>query len=51
MSLISFGEYVEGKNFKVLNERVVRGTAGLMLILGLFALVNGFVLKNYLLDR
>ncbi|MGQ1783744.1 MULTISPECIES: DUF4395 domain-containing protein [unclassified Saccharicrinis] len=48
MSIFNFGEYVEDKNFKVLNERVVRGNSGLMLLLGFIAFVNAFVIKNYI---
>ena len=42
MSLISFGKYVDGINYKVLDERQVRANAGIMFLLGLAALVNGF---------
>lgn len=48
MEIFSIGNVVEGKSFKVLNERVVRGNSGLMLLLGFIAFVNGFVIKNYI---
>ncbi|MFA9390597.1 MAG: DUF4395 domain-containing protein [Prolixibacteraceae bacterium] len=48
MSLISFGEYNEGNRFKVLDERVMRGSAGIMLLLAIIAFINGFVLNNYI---
>jgi len=48
MSFISFGEYIEGKSFKVLNERQMRGSAGIMLLLGVIAFINGFILQNYI---
>ncbi len=48
MSMFSFGEYIEGRSFKVVNERVVRGSAGIMLLLGFIAFVNGFVINNYI---
>ena len=48
MSFISFGEYIEGRNYKVLDERIVRGSAGIMLFLALIAFVNGFVLQDYI---
>lgn len=48
MSIISFGEYIEGKNFKVLDERRMRASAGIMLLLGLIAFINGFILQNYI---
>lgn len=47
MSIISFGEYIEGKNFKVLDERQMRGSAGIMLFIAIIASINGFILKNY----
>ena len=48
MSKISFGEYIEGTNYKVLDERRMRGSAGLMLLLGLIAFINGFILQNFI---
>ena len=48
MSLISFGEYIEGTNYKVLDERIVRGSAGVMFLLGIVAFINGFILNNYI---
>ena len=48
MSLISFGEYMEGTNYKVLDERIVRGSAGVMFLLGIVAFINGFIIKNYI---
>jgi hypothetical protein len=47
MSILSFGEYIEGKPYKVLNERRMRASAGIMLLLGTIATINGFVLHNY----
>ncbi len=47
MSIISFGEYNEELGYKVLDERVMRGSAGIMLLLGAIASINGFILKNY----
>lgn len=44
---ISFGEYVNGKNYKVLDERQLRASAGIMLLLGLIAFINGFILNKY----
>jgi uncharacterized RDD family membrane protein YckC len=48
MAFFSFGEYQEGKGYKVVDERVWRGSAGVMLLLGFIAFVNGFILKNYI---
>jgi len=47
MSIFSFGEYIEGKSFKVLDERVVRANSGIMFFLGLIAFINGFILQQY----
>ncbi|MBI9073369.1 MAG: DUF4395 domain-containing protein [Melioribacteraceae bacterium] len=47
-SFFSFGEYVDGVGYKVLDERVMRGSAGIMLLLAFIAFVNGFVIKNYI---
>ncbi len=44
---ISFGQHIEGTPYKVLDERVMRASAGIMLLLGLIAFVNGFVLDKY----
>ena len=47
MSIISFGEYKDGKPYKVLDERRMRASAGIMLLFGTIAAVNGFALQNY----
>lgn len=47
MPIISFGKYVDGINYKVLNERQVRGSAGIMFLFALIASINGLILKNY----
>jgi len=46
-SKISFGEYIEGRNYKVLDERQLRASAGIMLLLGIIASINGFILNKY----
>jgi len=48
MSIISFGEYIEGMNYKVVDERRWRASAGIMLLLGLIAFINGFILQKYI---
>jgi len=48
MSLFSFGEYIEGKGFKVLDERALRASAGIMFLLGLYAFINAFILQNFI---
>ncbi|MCK5207732.1 MAG: DUF4395 domain-containing protein [Cyclobacteriaceae bacterium] len=47
MSVISFGEYIEGKKYKVLDERRVRASSGIMFLLGMIAFINGFILNKY----
>lgn len=49
MSIISFGKYVEGTEFKVVDERRMRASAGIMLLLGLIAFINGFILQEYII--
>lgn len=48
MAFISFGEHTEGKSFKVLDERTMRASAGIMFLLGIIAFINGFILQNYI---
>jgi len=43
----SFGEYQEGTPYKVLDERVIRASAGIMLLLGVIASINGFILNKF----
>lgn len=45
MSFVSFGEYIEGRSFKVVDERRMRASAGIMFLLGLIASINGFMLQ------
>jgi len=47
MAIFSFGEYIDGKSFKVLDERRVRASSGVMFLLGVYASINGFMLHNY----
>lgn len=47
MSFLSFGKHIEGKSFKVLEERNLRASGGLMFLLGLIAFNNVFFLQNY----
>ncbi|PJB33956.1 MAG: hypothetical protein CO108_29600 [Deltaproteobacteria bacterium CG_4_9_14_3_um_filter_63_12] len=48
MPLFEFGESVPGLPYKTVDERVMRGSAGIMLVLAAIAMVNGFVLQNYI---
>jgi hypothetical protein len=47
MRILSFGKMVEGINYKVLNEREVRASSGIMFLFALVAFFNGLILKNY----
>jgi len=47
MSIISFGEVQEGTKFKVLDERAMRASAGIMLALAMVAFSNGFLLQKF----
>ena len=47
MSWSSFGDFSDEHGFRILDERVVRGSAGLMLFIGIIAAINGFILRNY----
>lgn len=47
MAIFSFGKFIEGTPYKVLDERVMRASAGIMLLLGAIASINGFLLHNY----
>jgi hypothetical protein len=49
MSIISFGEYIDGKKYKIIDERRIRASAGIMFLLGLIAFVNGFILQEYII--
>lgn len=44
----TFGEYQEGIPYKVLDERELRASAGIMLALAVIAFINGFILQNYI---
>ena len=48
MSIISFGEESKEHGFRVLDERVMRGSAGIMLLLAVIAFINGFIVKKYI---
>jgi len=47
MSVLSFGEEVEGIRYKVLNEREVRATAGLLFFTILVTLIAAVFFKKY----
>lgn len=47
MAFLSFGEYKDDLGYKVVDERVWRGSAGIMLLLGTVASINGFILNKY----
>ena len=45
---MGFGKNIEGINYKVLDERVMRGSAGIMLMLAFIAFANGFILREFI---
>ncbi len=47
MKIVEFGEYVEGKSFRMLDERQVRAAAGIMFLAGAIASINGFILQRF----
>ena len=48
MSIFSFGKYIEGVNYKVLDEREMRASAGIMFLLGMIATINAFIFERYI---
>lgn len=48
MSIISFGAFKNNSQFKVLEERNMRASAGIMFLLGAIASINGFILNNFI---
>lgn len=48
MSVISFGEYTDGKGYKVVDERIMRASAGLMFLMGSIASINAFIFERYI---
>ncbi len=44
---MAFGDTIEGIGFRVLDERAIRASAGIMFLLGLVAFINGFILNKY----
>jgi len=46
--ILTFGDFNQEKGFKVVNERSMRASAGIMFIMGLVAFINGFLLQNYI---
>ena len=49
MSIISFGEYIPGRSYKVTDERYMRASSGIMFLLGIIAFINGFIIQNYII--
>ena len=48
MALIQFGDFDNNLGYATLNERAVRASSGIMLVIGIWALVNAFVLRNFI---
>ena len=47
MSIFSFGEMNGEHGYKTLDERAMRGSAGLMLLVAVVAFIYGFIIKKY----
>jgi hypothetical protein len=47
MSRFAFGEFSPEHGYAILDERVMRGSAGVMLLVGIVAFIFGFVVKDY----
>jgi hypothetical protein len=47
MLKVSFGEKVKGIDYKVLDEREVRASAGIMFLMGLIAMIPAIFFQNY----
>lgn len=47
MALLGFGDHDDTLGYRTLDEREVRGSSGIMLVVGLVAVINGFVLNRY----
>ncbi len=47
VAIFSFGYYIESRSYKVLDERRMRASAGIMFLLGAIAAINGFIFKRY----
>lgn len=48
MAIFGFGNTQEGIPYKVLDEREIRASAGIMLFLGIIASINAFILERYI---
>ena len=48
MAFFSFGEYVDDIPYKVLDERKMRASAGIMFLLGIIAFIYAFILQQYI---
>ncbi len=47
-TIFNSGEIVEGYEYPVLNERAIRASAGIMLLLAFIAFIYGFIIKQYI---
>lgn len=46
-SIFEFGEQINGYEVRVLNERAVRASAGILFFLGIIAFMNAFLMGNF----
>ncbi len=49
MTIFTFGDYIEGANYKTLDERQIRASAGIMLLLGIIASINAFIFQKFII--
>jgi hypothetical protein len=49
MSFFTFGEFKDELGYKVLDERNIRASSGIMFLLGIIAFINGFILQEYII--
>lgn len=47
MKLFTWGQNIDGIAYRVLNEREIRASSGIIMMIGAFAIVNGFVLRQF----
>jgi hypothetical protein len=47
MALFEFGKMDPQLGYRILNEREVRGSSGITMLVGMIASINGFILKRY----
>ena len=49
--IFNFGEDIKGYEVKVLNEREIRGAAGILFLFGIIGFLNSFITGNFILTK